>query len=227
MTAQPTIRDLGPRDAAAAAKLHEQVLHMEFLARCGQPFLRHYYAAWAASPGGIAIVAIDDNDNLLGLLLGATDPATHTRSIVRRDGMGLALRLLAHSLRHPRLARELVATRAIRYLGGVWRMAVARIRPAMTRAPERSNDGGDDARIGEVTHLLVDPGHQGGGVGRALVDAAVGRAQKAGVTRVDLVTPPDLAARHFYERLGWQAGDEIASRSGEAFVRYSYDVNAR
>ena len=53
-----TIRELRREDVPQAAALHERVLHMEFLARCGGPFLRRYYRAWATSPGGIAVVAV-------------------------------------------------------------------------------------------------------------------------------------------------------------------------
>jgi hypothetical protein len=37
-----------------------------------------------------------------------------------------------------------------------------------------------------------------------------------------LVTPPDLAARGFYEHLGWIADGEMTSKSGEPFVRYRF-----
>lgn len=73
---------------------------------------------------------------------------------------------------------------------------------------------------GEITHLGVDPNVAGQGVGRALVDAAVARAKQAGLDELVLVTPPDLPAGRFYQRLGWTESGRVTSRSGEIFVRY-------
>lgn len=73
---------------------------------------------------------------------------------------------------------------------------------------------------GEITHLGVDPTVAGQGVGRALVDAAVARAKQAGLDELVLVTPPDLPAGRFYQRLGWTESGRVTSRSGEIFVRY-------
>jgi len=75
-------------------------------------------------------------------------------------------------------------------------------------------------RLGELTHLFVQPDSRRLGIGRALVEAAVETARAAGVGELVLVTPPDFAARDFYEHLGWSADGEISSRSGEIFIRY-------
>lgn len=61
---------------------------------------------------------------------------------------------------------------------------------------------------------------QGLGIGRVLVEAAIETARAAGVDGLVLVTPPDFAARDFYEHLGWSADGEMCSRSGEIFIRY-------
>ena len=72
--------------------------------------------------------------------------------------------------------------------------------------------------------MLVDAAQQGHGIGRALVVEAIAQARAASVAQLVLVTPPDLAAQHFYDRLGWRRDGEITSRSGEVFLRYRYDV---
>ena len=194
---------------------------MEFIARCGLPFLRRYYLGWITSPGGISLAGVGDDDRLVGVLLGALDPAVHVRAMVRRHGVALALHLAIGALRRPSLGREILATRARRYVGGVWRVLTTRGgRRPDAAVPSRADDG----QVGEITHLLVDPGSQGSGLGRALVDTAIERARGAGLGAIVLVTPPDLAARRFYERLGWHEDGEITSRSGEPFVRYRYPL---
>jgi GNAT superfamily N-acetyltransferase len=68
---------------------------------------------------------------------------------------------------------------------------------------------------------MVDPALQRFGAGRVLVNRTVELARAAGLSKLVLVTPPDLAARNFYEALGWIPGDEVVSQSGERFVSYS------
>ncbi|MGC8464122.1 MAG: GNAT family N-acetyltransferase [Acidimicrobiales bacterium] len=245
------VRPLADRDLSAAVPLHRQVLDVEFLTRFGPGFLRRYYQAWAASPGGIALVATDGL-NVVGVLLGATDPSGHARAMVRGHGMGLAVRMAAAAAARPSLAYELAVTRSRRYARGLWRSL--RRRPSTSAgadadcgaAPQGADFGaapqgtettpgyrsggtmsggtapGDT--VGEITHLLVDPAAQGGGIGRALVDAAVAECRAAGVSEVELVTPPDFAARRFYERLGWVPVQDVVSQSGERFVKYRFAV---
>jgi GNAT superfamily N-acetyltransferase len=213
------VRPLVKDDLVAAAVLHRRVLNSEFLSHCGLVFMRTYYQAWVEAPGSISIAAVDESGDLLGALLGATDPATHIRAMVRRRGLTIGFRLVAYAMGHPALAKDLIVTRARRYARGVARLVVAR--PG--RLP-RSSAGA--AGVGEVTHLFVRLDRQGPGIGCALLDAAVEAARHAGVDELVLVTAPDLAARKFYERLGWLADGEMSRRSGEPFVRYRLPLTA-
>ena len=57
---------------------------------------------------------------------------------------------------------------------------------------------------GTVQSLYVDPGHQGAGTGRALLDAAVAALAEGGAHRARLwVFAANTAARGFYARHGW------------------------
>ena len=206
-------------DIAAAALLHRQILDMEFLSRFGPGFMRTYYRAWLGASDAIALVALDSREAVVGVLLGATDPTNHVRAMVRRDGVRLSVALATYALVHPSLARDLVVTRGWRYLRGVTRIVVARLRPRATTT------SGAGPRVGEITHVLVGPEMQGLGVGRALLEAAIGEARASRVAELVLVTPPDLAARHFYERLGWRPEGAMQSRSSEEFLRFRYLVD--
>ena len=218
MTDAVTIRPMVSEDIAAAASLHRQILDMEFLSRFGPSFMRTYYCAWLGAPDAIALVALGPREAVVGVLLGATNPANHVRAMVRRDGVRIGVALATYALVHPRLARDLVVTRGWRYVRGVTRMVMARLRPRTTAL----SDVGP--AVGEITHVLVDPEMQGRGVGRALLEAAIGAARTARVAQLVLVTPPDLAARHFYERLGWRSEGTMQSRSSEEFLRFRYLV---
>ncbi len=219
------LRDLEPADSTATAALHLEVLHMEFIARCGPAFLRRYHRAWVASPGAIGLAAENEEGVVVGVLLGATDPAAHTSAMVADHGLALGALLVSAALRNPKLARELLATRTSRYVGGVYRALRRRARPGGVARQAAAVPGAQPAtaaatRTGEVTHLLVAPAAQGQGVGRALIEATAAQAAAAGVGELVLVTPPELEARRFYERMGWEAAGEVTSKSGEAFVRF-------
>ncbi len=224
MRSAPAVRPLVPGDIPRAVAIHLDVLHMEFLSRYGDAFLQRYYLAWLEADQGIALAAVDGDGALVGTLLGTLDTGRHSRDMVRRHGSALAWRLTCQAARHPTLARDLIATRGVRYLRGVGRMAAGRM-----RRPRRSGhpvpSPADDGRppvpgVGEITHVLVDPDRQGEGIGRALMAGAVDVARAAGLGSLELVTPPDLAARRFYEHLGWSPAGAVTSRSGESFVRF-------
>jgi GNAT superfamily N-acetyltransferase len=222
MSSVVRVRPLIKSDLIAAAVLHRRVLEMEFLSRYGLAFMRTYYKAWIEAPGSIAVAAVDERGDLLGVLLGARNPATHVRAMIHRRGMQIGVQLAAYAIVHPPLAKDLIVTRGRRYARGLARLVVVPLRRPVPSSSIRA----PGPTVGEVTHVLVRPDRQGLGIGRALVDAAVEMARVAGVDELVLVTPPDLAARNFYERLGWLADGKMTSRSGEAFLRYRFQLGA-
>lgn len=208
----------------ASARLHLEVLGTEFLARGGERFLRLYHRAWCESPAGLALAAVDASGELAGVLLGTLEPAAHYRSMARRHGFGLALCLLGHALTHPRFAKELLVTRAVRYARGAVRVMARRPAPTRGTAPEEGPEEGPEGKEGEITHLMVAPSARGAGVGKALVHEALRAAEAAGIEQVVLVTRPELASGGFYLHLGWLPYGEVTSRSGEHFVRYKWSL---
>jgi ribosomal protein S18 acetylase RimI-like enzyme len=73
-------------------------------------------------------------------------------------------------------------------------LAVLRVRPAIWSA-------GLEAYLAE---LYVRPSHRGGGLGRALLEAAMEQARARGADRIELgTTEDDVVARHLYERCGF------------------------
>ncbi len=240
------IRRLEVGDIPPAAVLHRHVLDAEFLSTCGGPFLRRYYKAWIDSPSCVALCAVDSRGQIVGVLLGSLDPVRHYRSMLRSGGVGIAARLVAYALVHPKFAGTLLRTRALRYGRGLLRagrgaLGARRSAKALaahtSSAPENahsSHEGGPAAAqrdahgaagtTGELAHLLVDPGMQGRGVGRRLVDEMVATARRGRVGMLVLVTPPDAPARRFYNSLGWAEDGEVTSGSGERFVRFRLEL---
>lgn len=216
MIGTPRIRPLEATDVARAAALHREELEIEFLSRYGLAFLRTYYRAWLEAPEAIGLGAVDEHGDLVGLLLGAVDPALHVHGMVRRHGIRMGAQIVLQACAHPTLAKDLIATRGFRYIRGVARVFAPRFQSS-TPSPSDQVAG---PLIAEITHVLVQHEHQGLGVGRELVQSAVAAARAGGREEMVLVTPPDLAARRFYEQQGWLVDKEITSRSGEFFVRF-------
>src|SRR5579875_2125193 len=109
------VRPLRPSDLEQSSKLHRDILSTEFLARGGTRFLRQYHRAWIETADCLALAAVDDQDGIVGVLLGSTSPNRHYRAMLRHHGFGLAFLLLIQALRDPSFGRELVATRTFRY----------------------------------------------------------------------------------------------------------------
>ncbi|GGI07746.1 GNAT family N-acetyltransferase [Egicoccus halophilus] len=79
-------------------------------------------------------------------------------------------------------------------------------------------------RIAVLTHVAVDPVRQGGGEGRALVEAFVSAAREAGASEARLVTKAGGGAEAFYDRLGWVAGARRPGSGGESVREYRLDL---
>lgn len=72
-----------------------------------------------------------------------------------------------------------------------------------------------------ITGLAVDPGAQGGGVGRALVEALIDAARSRGARRLTLrVFGPNERARRLYERCGFEVEGVLRGefRAGDEYV---------
>ena len=197
-----------------AAFVHRRVLNTEFLSRCGVAFMLTYYQAWVGAQGSIAIVAGDERGDLLGALLGATDPATHARALVRQDELCIGPALVAYAIAHPGLAKD--SDRQLRSPlrpPGDWadRSPIARSGRVVIRPGRPSY-----SRRGHPLVRAARPSRSG--IGRALIDAAVETARLAGVDELVSVTPPDLVVRNSYKRLGWLADDEMPSRKGGGHI---------
>ena len=88
-----------------------------------------------------------------------------------------------------------------------------------------SRDADAPPRTAEILALYVDPEAQGGGHGRALVEAALLELAEASYERVTLWTFADNpASRGFYERLGFVSDGAVRTDRGGTVVRYHRDL---
>lgn len=74
-----------------------------------------------------------------------------------------------------------------------------------------------DAQDGWVWALFVDPGHEGRGIGRALLTCACRSLVLAGFDCATLTTDPGTRAAGFYSRAGWS--DAGRTENGEIIFK--------
>jgi ribosomal protein S18 acetylase RimI-like enzyme len=75
---------------------------------------------------------------------------------------------------------------------------------------------GHDGRRGYVYHLAVDPGYQGRGLGRRLIDECLAGLKKVGLERTNILVAKDNPrGLEFWRRCGWEDLDG-ASPMGRA-----------
>ena len=69
---------------------------------------------------------------------------------------------------------------------------------------------GHDGRRGYLHHVVVSPAYRRQGVGRALVEHALGGLAAAGIAKTHIdVFADNSAALAFWQRIGWQLRDDI------------------
>lgn len=208
-------RLFAPPDAPVTAAVHARGLSHDFVTRFGGRFLAGYHQAFADSPHGTVAVADDqETGRVIGVLLGTFDTPAHYSHLVRRHGVGLAVRAAYQSVRDPGLGMELARSRAVRYARGIGRSIFGGKRNS---PKEEVLD-----RTGFLAHLVVEEKYRGRGVGASLVGTYETKARDAGLRRLELATLPDeRGAGPFYERLGWEYEGERISKSGERFALYA------
>jgi ribosomal protein S18 acetylase RimI-like enzyme len=64
---------------------------------------------------------------------------------------------------------------------------------------------GQDGHRGHIYHLAIDPGYQGCGLGKRLLDECLDGLRRAGIKRVIIMVADDNErGTKFWERVGWE-----------------------
>jgi ribosomal protein S18 acetylase RimI-like enzyme len=188
VTSPPAVRRLTPEMLDEVVRIHLAGMGYTLNAQLGEDHLKYLYLSMTADPECYAGVAHVDGAPV-GVVSGAI------------DGARLSSRLL----------REMPATRQVRT--GI-QMA---LRPSMIRlwlqgnsiARPVSTESGEVRAV--LTAIVVAPGVQGRGIGRALVAAFEGFLREAGVPAYRLDTQiRNARAMQFYHDLGFA---EVARRA--------------
>jgi GNAT superfamily N-acetyltransferase len=108
----------------------------------------------------------------------------------------LRLQVRENVLSDPGLVTESITAKAITELGRGWVFDEGGQILGFTIALDRDPS---------IWALFVDPGHEGRGIGHALLESAVNWLWSRGAQRIRLSTDPGTRAERFYQNRGWKA----------------------
>lgn len=204
-------RPVVPGEFARLAMIHAGQLPNGFFVRFGTRFLAAYLGTFAPSPAATAL-AVGPVGAPRGFVVGTWDNPRHYRWLLRHPGPLVRSALPALAVR-PRLAYELLRTRAKRYLRGILRL-LRRSRGASGPPEDGLNVDETTPVVAVLTHVAVAPDAGGEGLGRTLVEAFVAYARDRGADEVRLIAHASTRAPDFYRHLGWSSLGERRSSDG-------------
>lgn len=194
------IRGLRAADVDTCAAIHLDAFPGFFLSRLGPRFLREFYRGFLDDPDGIALVAVDATDTVLGVVVGTLRPDGFFSRLLRRRWRSFALASVRLVVRHPAYAPRLL--RAVRYRGQV---------PLAVSGALLSS-------------ICVRRGVQARGAGRRLISAFQDAVRAADTTAYLLTDRHDnQRANDFYRRNGWSLAGSFETREGRSMNCFTYD----
>ena len=202
------IRPASMLEIGAIAGVHRAAFQSFFLTQLGPAFLRGYYATVLEYPGGILLVAVQD-ESMIGFAAGFIDPPGFY-SLLRKKKMRLGLAALPWLIMRPaNLARALWN----------YRLTLENSREADVAI----------AQVAELSSIAVRPDGQGVGAGRQLLTTFIDAAKGLGAVKVMLTTDAagNDATNQFYARGGFRLMRVIRRSYGRVLNEYELDLSPR
>lgn len=188
----------------SVAEIHRQAFPDFFLTKLGSGFLREFYRGFLGDATAVTTVLLDGAGSIRGAAVGTTQPAGFFKRLLKRRLAGFATQSASVIIRNPIHAPRLM--RAVGYRGEV-------------------PDSLPGAAL--LSSICIDPGLQGQGAGRLLLDAWTAQAELQGASSAVLTTDADgnHSVNAFYRRLGWTVHDEYTTPEGRRMNRYVKALN--
>jgi ribosomal protein S18 acetylase RimI-like enzyme len=189
-----TLRTLSREDLPAVAAVHRAAFPRMVVSRIGAEAVRRYYESLLSGPYETAGLGAFEEGRLAGFcFVGVRHWSEGV--FVREHAAFIVWRLLAS----PRLWVDPVVLRRLEP-----GLRLLFTRPPRMRETEAGNCETEPPSYG-IQLIAVEPGWQGAGVGRRLMEAGEAHARRRGSARIELsVEPSNVRAVGFYERLGWR-----------------------
>lgn len=187
----------------AVASVHSASFPNFFLTFLGVKFISLFYLGVYNSPDGISFVYIDDDRNLCGFIVGASNPRGFYSRMLKRDWWRFALVSLTSLVKRPSISIRLV--RAIFH--------------------PLANPIGND--VAGLFSIGVSPQFQGVGAGRKLIEAFLDESKRRGCKKVFLTTDGndnDLV-NAFYVKCGFSLRRTFVTPEGRKMNEYWFDFS--
>ncbi len=171
---------MAKRHSRAVAEMHRTGIRAGFISSLGSMFLRQIYVAIPSCPSGFGYVWEAEDGGVGGFIACADSIGRLYRQCLLRRGLLMALPLTRFILR-PSVIKRIWQT--LRY-------------PA---------DMGPELPPAEIISMAVSPEARGKGIGKALMQAALGEFNRRGIERVKLCVGADMdQANSFHRRCGFE-----------------------
>ena len=207
MTSTARVRPMRAEDLPYVVAEHQRSLPDGVYPRLGARFLHAYHSAYLTSTGTAALIG-ELGGQSVGFVTGVISGAAHQSAMRQAWPRLAATGVLALLQRPAMIAQVLPARSAIGYLRRSARLLGA-----------GSTDIVTGVRTGILTYLAVTPSTRGHGVGDALIDAFLCRAQAAGCAKVTLATQQGpKGAEQFYTGRGWTREGLLHTSQGRPLV---------
>jgi GNAT superfamily N-acetyltransferase len=199
---RPILSELKSDRIEDVVSVHLKAFPGFFLSFLGKRFLSEFYKSFMEDSQGIGFVAQGDNEEILGVVVGALNPEGYFKRLLKRRWWEFGVASVNAILRKPSSIPRLV--RAMFYRG--------------------------DAPTGQKRALLssiaVTPDAQGKGIGKLLVSRWVEEAVYRGSKGCYLTTDAENneLVKSFYESLGWKMGGSYVTPGGRRMNRYVFDL---
>jgi ribosomal protein S18 acetylase RimI-like enzyme len=187
------VRALTINDLPSVARVHLLAFPDSALTLLGAEAVRRYYSWQLLGPHDIEALCITENEELTAFCIGGTF-AGALQGFLRKNQRYLCWRLVTHPslLSHGVVSRQIGT--AVRSLAKSLRMKKPRIVQTQQRA----------YRTFGVLAIAVDPTKTGTGQGKCLMNHLECSARARNYSGMHLTVSPDnIRAINFYERLGW------------------------
>jgi ribosomal protein S18 acetylase RimI-like enzyme len=175
------VRAIQQQDLDNVVEVHLKAFQGFFLSFLGFAFLKEFYAGILRDLTGIHYLAEIDG-KIQGLVTGTTQPAGFYSRLLAQRWWAFGLAALPHVVKNPHIV------------------------PRLLRAFQKSAENASLKDTATLMSIAVLPEAQGGGMGKALVEAFLAEAHRRGCAYVNLTTDAvnNEAVNAFYRRQGFR-----------------------
>ena len=180
----------------AVARLHREAIPSAFTSFLGESFLKIFYRTLIESSYCFGFSVVDENNNVLGYITGASRLSGFNRDFLMRNFLTVPFLILPKVLS--------------------WKIFKSIFQSLFMGRQDRKKDLPE----AEIISVAVVPQFRGMGIGRRLMNVALAEFIQNGVQQVKVMVGDKLPANEYYRKLGfeWVEHLEYGSKKGNANV---------